>query len=93
MCQAYEAEANFIRSGEDRVTTRGYAAHRDGFLITDNPHPNGYYFEAWKDGWECREDNVIPWAIEKLYRANRKQETGQLWCFEKPTKEQADSLV
>lgn len=93
MCQAYEAERNFIIAGENWETRKGWIAHRDGKPITANPNYSGYYKEAWDHGWRCREEGIIPWAIEKLHREKVEKETGSYWNDRTPTKEQADALV
>lgn len=92
MCQAYAAEAAYIRSGEDWATKKGFAAHRDNLPITENPYMSGYYKEAWDHGWNCRKEGIVPWSITSLFREKQEEKTGKS-CYENPTIEQADALV
>jgi ribosome modulation factor len=94
MCQAYDAEAAFIRRMESRAAKQGYKAHRDGKASADNPYrmTDIYNYQAWAHGWSCRNTGVIPWAITSDYRDKRLAETGK-HCWETPTREQADLLV
>jgi len=93
MCQAYEAERNFIIAGEERATIEGYRAHRDGKLLTDNPNFPGYDHKAWEHGWQCREEGIIPWGIVKRIREKVEAKNGSYWSALMPTKEQADAIV
>jgi hypothetical protein len=92
MCQAYEGERASIVAGEEWSARSGYAAHRDGKPLTDNPHYSGYDQRAWDHGWKCREEGIVPWSIEKRFRNLREQETGKP-SYEHPTIEEADQLV
>lgn len=66
MCQAYEAERNFIVHGEHFNTIKGFAAARNGEPKKSNP--NGQYSkydrESWDHGWDCWHARILPYALE-----------------------------
>ena len=67
MCQAYEAERNYIQAGEDYNIKRGYEAHTAGQPRSANPNYNerSYDWKAWDHGWACRAENFEPYVVEQ----------------------------
>ncbi|MBI2023064.1 hypothetical protein HYT01_00680 [Candidatus Giovannonibacteria bacterium] len=70
MCQAYEAERNFIVSGEHYNTIQGFAAAYRGEPKSVNPHNKygilkyDYDRIAWDHGWDCWHVRLLPYALE-----------------------------
>jgi hypothetical protein len=94
MCQAYEAERNYIVAMESHVAQKGWAAHRDG-----KPREYDYfvYEDAFFHGWDCRAyykklGDPIPFGIVESFRKQREWETGQV-CRAEPTREDADLIA
>lgn len=67
MCQAYDAEFNFITMLEDAATCRGWDAALAGESKDRNPHKTGIYEkQAWDHGWSCGSDaELVPHAVER----------------------------
>lgn len=65
MCQAYEAERSFICWMEDNKTVAGFKAHRDG--ESRNAPGYGRHMNRWLHGWDCREEGLIPYAVETRF--------------------------
>jgi hypothetical protein len=61
MCQAYEAERNYIVAGEREQRKKGYEAQKRGEPRTANPNyshsmdgkyfAHDYDYNAWHNGW------------------------------------------
>src|SRR3989344_6797004 len=66
MCQAYEAERNFIVSGEHYNTIKGFAAARKGEPKASNSQGQfiKYDREAWDHGWDCWHERIFPYGLE-----------------------------
>lgn len=69
MCQAYEAEHNYIVQGEHRATTEGFRAAFHGELQTTNPYGGfeTYNRNAWDHGYRCYAEKILPWPIAKRF--------------------------
>lgn len=80
MCQAYEAECNYIQAGEDYNTRLGYEAYAAGRLCTLNPNYNNrsYDWKAWDHGWGCREEGIEPYVVERSRLAREAAEARKL---------------
>ena len=79
MCQAYAGEAAYIRSMENRASTEGYLAHHQAKELTANPYHHqydGYAHKAWSHGWRCRDQGMVPWAIESAIQEKRREAFG-----------------
>ena len=75
MCQAYAAEANFVVFCEQQATLEGFSAARVGKSKESAPHLFG---DAWKHGWECWHQRILPWALgKKLQDYKKRYETGE----------------
>lgn len=95
MCQAYQAEHNYVVAMEEYIAQQGWAAHRDG-----KPREYDYfvYEDAFFHGWDCRasykkQGDPIPWGIVKSFRKRRERETGKSAFREDPSLQQADEIV
>jgi len=69
MCQAYEGERNSILSSENYACIKGFTAAKSSKPKTNNPYYSGYEYEAWNNGWECYQERILPWALERHYHA------------------------
>lgn len=90
MCQAYAAEARVESWLADGQTIRGWIAHRDGLpRVVDQ---NNRHRKDWLHGYNCRQQQLVPWCIERKWREKRTAETG-IANFATPTVAEADLLV
>lgn len=68
MCQAYEAERNFIISMEMFEEKEGFKAAYLGKHVTEHPSSLfGYSLDAWINGFESFKHRVLPWGIGREF--------------------------
>jgi|SRR3989338_8702294 len=70
MCQAYEDERAGIVDSEHRATIKGFAAAKFNKPQSSNPFTTLYFSyerDAWNQGWECWQERLLPYALEKMY--------------------------
>ena len=76
MCQAYEAERNFIIRGEHINTIKGFAAASNRKPKSANPHSkfSKYDREAWDNGRDCWHERFLLYALELKIKNGNIQE-------------------